>query len=128
MTKNITRYCLGIAFAFSLSACAPYKNLTTNRFEKKIKNSTIQLVDVRTPEEYTESRIPGSINIDVKNQATFPTATDSLLDKNREVAVYCKGGVRSRNAAKQLTSKGFKVYNLNKGFQHWVKKGKEIEE
>ena len=43
------------------------------------------------------------------------------------VAVYCKSGRRSRNAARLLSQKGFKVYNLDKGFESWKENGKEIE-
>jgi rhodanese-related sulfurtransferase len=41
--------------------------------------------------------------------------------------LYCKSGRRSRNAARLLSQKGFKVYNLDKGFESWKENGKEIE-
>ena len=43
-----------------------------------------------------------------------------------KVAVYCKSGRRSRNAANILVKKGFKVYNLDKGILDWKELGKEI--
>ena len=117
-----------LLIASSLSACVPYKNLSTHRFEKKIQDDQIQLVDVRTPEEYAEGHIPGSINIDVKAEERFPILVDSLLNPNQKVAVYCRSGRRSRNAAKILTDKGFKVYNLDKGILNWKEKGREVVE
>ena len=127
MVKKLFRFCFFLAIIICTTSCAPYKNLSTNRFEKKIKDNSIQLVDVRTPEEYAEGHIPGSLNIDVKDKENFPTSVDKLLDKEKKVAVYCRSGRRSRTAAKQLTEKGFKVYNLKKGILHWKEKGKTIE-
>lgn len=105
----------------------PFKSLTSAQFEELIKNPDVQVVDVRTLAEHMEGHIPGSLNINIKDEEGFPIAVDSLLDKNHDVAVYCKGGVRSRKAAKLLVKKGFVVYNLNKGFQNWAEEGREIE-
>ena len=81
---------------------------------------------MRTVAEYSEGHIPGSININVLDEQ-FAAYADELLDKNEPVAVYCKSGRRSRNAARLLSQKGFKVYNLDKGFESWKENGKEIE-
>ncbi len=118
---------IAVALSLGLASCSPYKSLSSNRFEKLLTDESIQLVDVRTPEEYAEGHIPGSLNIDVKNKETFPVIVDSLLDNSHKIAVYCRSGVRSRTAADQLVQKGFKVYNLNKGFRDWTKNKKEIE-
>lgn len=124
--KNISRILFTIFIASSMCACAPYKNLSTNRFEKKIKDNHIQLVDVRTPEEYAESHIPGSINIDVKDKENFPLLIDRLLTPEQKVAVYCRSGRRSRTASDILVKKGFKVYNLDKGILNWIEKGRKV--
>lgn len=85
-----------------------------------------QLVDVRTAAEYTEGHIADAIHIDVK-QKNFLQTADSLLDKTRPVAVYCKGGIRSRQAAQLLLDHGFIVYNLQDGYDGWLRfiKGNE---
>jgi rhodanese-related sulfurtransferase len=106
---------------------AEYKNLTSAQFEELIKNPNVQLVDVRTLAEHMEGHIPSSLNINVKDEAGFPAAVDSLLNKNQEVAVYCRSGRRSRTAADILVKKGFKVYNLDKGILNWIEEGREIE-
>ena len=74
-----------------------------------------------------EGHIPSRLNINVKDEAGFPAAVDSLLNKNQEVAVYCRSGRRSRTAADILVKKGFKVYNLDKGILNWIEEGREIE-
>lgn len=117
------------AFSLGLWACTgkkaeKFKSLSSDQFEELIQDKTIQLVDVRTVAEYSEGHIPGSININVLDDG-FGTAAEELLEKDRPVAVYCKSGRRSRNAAGILVSKGFKVYNLDKGFLDWKELGKE---
>ena len=132
MIKTIYMIFFACAFTLGLWACtgkqkAEYKNLSSAQFEELIKDSSVQLVDVRTLAEHMEGHIPGSININVKDEAGFPAAVDELLDKSREVAVYCRSGRRSRTAADLLVKKGFKVYNLDKGILNWIEEGREIE-
>ena len=132
MIKTIYMIFFVCAFSLGLWACAgkqkvEYKNLSSAQFEELIKNPNVQLVDVRTLAEHMEGHIPGSININVKDEEGFPTAVDELLDKGREVAVYCRSGRRSRTAAELLVKKGFKVYNLDKGILNWIEEGREIE-
>lgn len=119
------------AFAFVLFACKgkareDFKNLSSDEFERFIEDESVQRVDVRTVAEYTEGHIPGSLNINVLDD-NFPANADELLDKSQPVAVYCKSGRRSRKAAHLLVKKGFKVYNLDKGFENWKELGKPIE-
>ena len=133
MIKSIYLIFFVCAFSLGLWACASgnkkaeYKNLTSAQFEELIKSPNVQLVDVRTLAEHTEGHIPGDININVKDEAGFPAAVDSLLNKDQEVAVYCRSGRRSRTAAEILIKKGFKVYNLDKGILNWIEEGREVE-
>lgn len=131
MIKSLYFILFVFLFSSGMWACISknikYKNLTAGQFQKLINDSNVQLVDVRTVAEFTEGHIPGSLNIDVKDETGFPLAVDDLLDKQRPVAVYCRSGRRSRNAAELLSKKGYKVYNLDKGILHWMEEGREIE-
>ena len=132
MIKTIYMIFFVCTFSLGLWACTSkqkveYKNLTSAQFEELIKSPNVQLVDVRTLAEHMEGHIPGSLNINVKDKEGFPTAVDELLDKGREVAVYCRSGRRSRTATELLVKKGFKVYNLDKGILNWIEEGREIE-
>ena len=118
-------------FLFGLMACSSkpkdkFVNLSTDDFEKLIENDNVQRLDVRTVAEYSEGHIPGSINLNVLDEQ-FSAMTDSVLDKSQPVAVYCRSGKRSRNAARLLTKKGYTVYNLDKGILNWIELGKDIE-
>ena len=131
MIKTIYLFFFVSVFSLGLWACTgkqkvEYKNLSSAQFEELIKDANIQLVDVRTLAEHMEGHIPGSLNINVKDEQ-FSSCADDLLDKDKEVAVYCRSGRRSRTAADILAKKGFKVYNLDKGILNWIEEGREIE-
>ncbi|WP_106828547.1 rhodanese-like domain-containing protein [Parabacteroides pacaensis] len=95
-------------------------------FDSILHREKVQLVDVRTEPEYKEKAMRGAVNIDVKD-STFINKADSLLDKTIPVAVYCKGGIRSKKAAEKLSVRGYKVYNLAEGFDAWLKEGMPVK-
>lgn len=94
-------------------------------FKTKIEGKNVQLIDVRTPQEYKDGHIPKAKNIDIYNDDFMQKA--SVLDKFKPVYIYCHSGVRSMEAAKKLKNVGFKVYNLNDGIKGWEKEGNSIE-
>ena len=113
MIKTIYLFFFVSVFSLGLWACTgkqkvEYKNLSSAQFEELIKSPNVQLVDVRTLAEHMEGHIPGSLNINVKDEQ-FSSCADDLLDKDKEVAVYCRSGRRSRTAADILVKKGFKA-------------------
>ena len=131
MIKTIYFIFFACAFSLGLWACTSkqkeeYKNLSSAQFEELIKNENVQLLDVRTLAEHMEGHIPGSLNINVKDE-NFASCVDDLLDTHKEVAVYCRSGRRSRTAADILVKKGFKVYNLDKAILIWMEEVREIE-
>lgn len=87
---------------------------------------SLQLVDVRTNEEYTVSHLKGAQNICVESN-DFDEMI-KLLDKNKPIYVYCKKGTKSAKAAERLKKMGFtKVYDLDGGINSWEKNKLEIE-
>ena len=103
-----------------------FENCSSITFERAIQNTDVQLVDVRTKEEYDESHIAGAVLIDIR-KADFDAQVAKLLQPGKPIAVYCRGGVRSRKASEKLLSKGFRVYNLDRGFAQWKKDAFSIE-
>lgn len=104
---------------------AAYTNMDVNEFASYLKNDNVQLVDVRTPEEYVDGHISGSRNIDVFDPAFIKKAQESL-DTAQPVAVYCRSGKRSADAADKLAAKGYKVVNLEGGIMAWERARKPI--
>jgi rhodanese-related sulfurtransferase len=82
------------------------------------------LVDVRTPDEFSEGIIENAINIDFKD----PSFGEKInaLDKSKPYFVYCLSGKRSGDAAIQMDSAGFKsIYLLKGGYKEWKNAGLE---
>jgi rhodanese-related sulfurtransferase len=94
-------------------------SVTVSVFADSIDNPGVQLVDVRTPDEYAAGHIEGSVNIDVLTGHFGETAA-TMLDKAYTVAVYCRSGNRSKNAAQVLSMMGYNVVELNGGYNEWV--------
>lgn len=104
-----------------------FQSLSTDEFATLITDPDVQRLDVRTVAEYSEGHIPSSLNINVLDEASFGTIADSTLTKEKPVALYCRSGKRSKKAADILSRKGYKVFDLDKGFNAWVNAGKEVE-
>lgn len=96
------------------------KKLSSEEFANVITNPEVQLIDVRSHEEYNEGNIQGSINISLASE-DFDSVVSCKLDKNHPVAVYCNGGRQSKEAADKLSSMGYKVFELNNGYKGWLK-------
>ena len=104
-----------------------FTTLNANDFEQATTDNQVIIVDVRTAEEYSGGHIPNAINIDVK-RAGFLYEADEKLPKDKTIAVYCQGGVRSRKAASLLSDNGYTVINLAGGISEWMGAGKETEQ
>ena len=109
------------AFGIGMGACAQnhYENVDVDRFEHIIKSDSVQLLDVRKLDEFTEGHISGALNIDVLTTSFLSNAL-SKLDKKRPCAVYCRSGKRSAMAAALLAKEGFTVTNLLGGIIAWT--------
>ncbi len=87
-------------------------------FNKKLENPSVQIVDVRTPDEFAAGSIAGAINIDY--YASDFSEKISELNKQTETLIYCHSGGRSGKASKILKELGFsEVYDLKGGFSNW---------
>ena len=115
-----------MSFCFlSLFSCKGFKDLSVNEFETMLsQDRTVQLLDVRTPEEFADNHLPGAINIDWRGEGFSEKA--QKLDKDRPVMVYCRSGRRSAEAAATLDGIGFKTYNLKGGILAWTAGGKRV--
>lgn len=99
--------------------------LNPTEFETLLaKDKTVQLVDVRTPEEFNAGHIEGALLIDYYD--TDFAERIGKLDKTKPVLVYCAAGGRSGSSTGQLNKMGFKqVYDLAGGMRAWRSAGKK---
>lgn len=94
------------------------KKLSTREFYEKLNQTDqLQLLDVRTPEEYKNGHLTQAVNIDWNGGNFLEEA--SKLDPGKPVFIYCLSGGRSHAAAKALRKKGFEVYEMKEGLLKW---------
>ena len=85
--------------------------------KRLIKEKNAQLVDVRTPEEFAMSKLPGAINIPLQD---IDRVGERMLEAEVPVIVFCRSGQRSFSACKTLKKAGFTaVSNLQGGIMAW---------
>lgn len=102
------------------------ENILPKDASLKIQAGGIFVIDVRTPAEYSNGHINGSINIDISN----PTFLEEILklDNGKDYLVYCLSGGRSSSAQKMMVGLGFKnVFNLAGGITAWERDGLSVE-
>ena len=115
----LTLFVLVGAYVYSQRrSSARFESMDNGKFAAAIADTTVQLVDVRTPAEFAAGHIPEAVNIDVRGE-NFESQVQTALDKERPVAVYCRSGARSKTAAHALAAMGYRVYELNTGFMNW---------
>ena len=104
------------------SSCAQetkqHQLISQEKFSK-ISTKEIQLLDVRTPQEYQQGFIKGATLINFFD-SDFVAKVSTTFDKNKPLYIYCAVGGRSNKAAKKLISVGFgSIYDLKGGFNKW---------
>ena len=114
---------LSLIFFSSCNKNNGVETIPAKEFAKVISNPDVQLIDVRSTEEFIDGNIEGSVNISLAGE-DFCGQVVRTLDKERPVAVYCRGGRQSAEAAEKLDSMGFKVFELENGYKEWVKDAK----
>ena len=101
------------------------EKVDASTFSEKLQTlEDVQLLDVRTPEEFAGGAIENAININFYGDDF--DAQLAKLDKQKPVMVYCQAGVpegRSGQTMAKLKEMGFqKVYELAGGYGGWVEK------
>jgi len=75
------------------------------------------LLDVRTPQEYSHTRISGAKSLPVDEINSRAQA--ELPDKEIPILIYCQSGMRAGRASKMLAGMGYaKVFNFG-GIMDW---------
>ena len=122
-----------VRFATIIMALMLINSCTTNAqnaiapaaFETKIAIPNIQLVDVRTPQEFANGHLENAKNVNF-NDPEFKQKI-ALLDKSKPIAVYCGVGGRSGKASKILVELGFKdISDLAGGMTAWTAANKKV--
>ena len=124
--KNIITSLLTLLGLATACGQQDFENTDINGFASLLANPSVVLLDVRTADEFNEGHISNALNIDVK-QDGFVEQAKAILPADKTIAVYCRGGKRSANAARMLAKEGYKVVNLKGGIMAWKEAGMPID-
>lgn len=103
--------------AASGSSESAYRKIDAEEGKKMMDAGGVVVVDVRTATEYAEKHIPGAVNIPNEDIGTQQPA--GLDDLEETLIVYCRTGVRSKQAADKLVEMGYRnVYDMG-GIVDW---------
>ena len=97
-----------------------FENAEVQQFAELIADSNVVVLDVRTAAEFAEGHIQGAVLID-QGQSDFMEKAKATLPADKTIAVYCRSGRRSANAAGRLADAGYKCVNLKGGIIAWKK-------
>ncbi len=97
-----------------------YVSIEADEYKARFKdrNTPHVLLDVRTPEEYAEARIPGAQLIPLDD---LPQRMNEI-PHDRPIVVVCRSGMRSLIAIQMLKSAGFggELLNFEGGTLAWA--------
>jgi len=92
------------------------EQITVNDLKKRLKDESIQFIDVRPPAKYRQFHIFGFKNIplrEIRKQAKF-------LSKDKKTIVICQTGAKGNEACKRLKRRGFtNLANVRGGLSTW---------
>ncbi|HQV60196.1 MAG: hypothetical protein IPQ25_13050 [Chitinophagaceae bacterium] len=96
-------------------------------FEKLIARKDVQVLDVRTANEFKGGHIKNALQADWTDRHEFAERL-KYIDKDKPVYVYCLVGSRSTSAADWMRQTGFKnVIELTGGINAWKRAGKPVD-
>ena len=79
-----------------------------NKIKEAVRNGAV-IIDVRTPREYDQGKVRGSVNIPVDR---IPASVERIKAMKKPVVLCCASGMRSSMAKQILKSSGIQeVYN-----------------
>lgn len=104
---------------------ANFKSITPAKAYELLKNNKeVFLLDVRTPDEFSQERIKGATLIPLQVLSQSLSKLDKV--KNKKILVYCRSGNRSVSASRILAKNGFIPLNLKGGIGLWEHEGLSV--
>jgi sulfur-carrier protein adenylyltransferase/sulfurtransferase len=86
--------------------------------EARVRGDDLIFVDVREQNEWNLGHIPGAVHI---SRGNLESRIESLVDRHRNVVVYCARGNRSAFAADTLQQMGYStVVSMSDGWGGWI--------
>lgn len=99
-----------------------YKELPSEKYLVYVKDSTVNIIDVRSTKEYNRSHIEGAINVSYFGGHFKENFNKLKLDSTKTTLIYCETQHRSLMMANKIYKSGFhSIIDLDKGMRKWRK-------
>lgn len=100
-----------------------YKELPAEEYLNYVQDSSVNIIDVRTPKEYNKSHIKNAINVSYFGGKFKEKFNQLKLDSTKTTLIYCATQHRSLMVANKIYKSGFhNIIDLDKGMNAWLKK------
>ena len=96
----------------------PFSEITVKELAKRLSSDegTLQLIDVREPQELALSRLDGFVNLPLSEYEQWSQQVSTRFDIHAETLVLCHHGIRSAQMCGWLVAQGFtNVKNITGG-------------
>lgn len=99
-------------------------NVTVQELSDVISKGRVDLIDVRTPLEFSEVHVPEAKNVPLDRIDPQMIMSQKQSDLESPVYLICKSGNRGSKAQQKFQDAGFKnVVNVSGGTEAWVNAG-----
>ncbi len=111
-----------------ITGCAQKAGVVeVKNFAKGLNATDVQILDVRTIDEYNNGHIKNALQADWNNKTEFANRTQHL-DKTKPLYIYCQAGGRSAAANQYFVNNGFtQVVELKGGMIAWKQAAQDVE-
>ena len=79
----------------------------------------INLIDIRSTQNYNNNHIGNAINIPFEKLIISP---GKYLNPLKKYFIYCRCRITSKKACQILSNMGYKVVNIEGGYEEWILK------
>lgn len=129
MKAYVRSACIAAALLCGAGAFAAESGkISSEQLAKRIdsQDSSLVIVDVRSPEEFAAGHIPGAINIP---HTHFPARIADLpAGSEQDVVVYCEIGARSEKAISTLRRNGYsRLLHLDGDIKQWKAESRALK-
>ncbi|MFM7200645.1 MAG: rhodanese-like domain-containing protein [Myxococcota bacterium] len=107
----------------SSTAPASLSSIDITALQQKLKEQpNLNLIDVRTPEEFASGHVQGARNIPLDQ-------LEARLEEVGAAPLYliCRSGNRSRQAGQLLVARGRSAINVEGGTSAWISAGNPVQ-
>lgn len=109
---------LAVAFLLWSAACAQQlPTLSPQEVAQRLQDTSVLLLDVRTPEEFATGHLPGGRLLPLQELESRLKELEPYRSKT--LIVYCRSGNRSARATALLQRHGFRAHNMSGGILEW---------